>query len=180
VLPASVWAGRVALVACSIDLALRWIIGFDLTDQVELARVSFVFAALAFLVWVYFAAKHLWALNRFSLSPVTCVAYFFVPFVNIYKPFDVLAEILRGSKVKNPRSAQLCWGGFLFSRFAFLSHMSSWVGLGGLIALSAALGGMFWMIGSVSRAQPTLKRKKPAPITVKPKPNHPAWIDIGR
>jgi len=62
--------------------------------------VSFVATAFVFLMWLHRAYRNLPALGATALdtTPGWAVGYFFIPFVNLFKPFQVVKEIWRESK----------------------------------------------------------------------------------
>jgi hypothetical protein len=61
--------------------------------------VIFAATAFAFLMWLHRAYRNLPALGADGLAttPGWAVAYFFIPFVNLFKPFQVVREIWRES-----------------------------------------------------------------------------------
>ncbi|HEV2882508.1 MAG TPA: DUF4328 domain-containing protein [Pyrinomonadaceae bacterium] len=61
--------------------------------------VVFIATAVAFLMWLQRAYSNLHALGavRLYTTPGWAVAYFFIPFVNLVKPFQVMREIWRES-----------------------------------------------------------------------------------
>jgi hypothetical protein len=61
---------------------------------------SLVFAAIFFGVWIHRAAKNLRALGRSGMkfSPGGCVGWFYVPFVNLVRPFRAVSELWRASE----------------------------------------------------------------------------------
>jgi hypothetical protein len=64
-----------------------------------LQLVVFCATALAFSLWLHRAYRNLPALgaDRLDTTPGWAVAYFFIPFVNLYKPFQAVREIWRES-----------------------------------------------------------------------------------
>jgi len=59
----------------------------------------FVATAVAFLMWMHRAYRNLPALGarRLDTTPGWAVGYFFIPFANLFKPFQVVREIWHGS-----------------------------------------------------------------------------------
>ncbi|MDQ1591008.1 MAG: hypothetical protein QOG71_1635 [Pyrinomonadaceae bacterium] len=59
----------------------------------------FIATAIAFLIWVHRAYRNLPALGvrRLDTTPGWAVGYFFIPFANLVKPFQVVREIWHGS-----------------------------------------------------------------------------------
>jgi hypothetical protein len=55
--------------------------------------------AIMFLIWVHRSYKNLSSLNfgKLSTTPGWAVGWFFVPVVSLYRPYKVVAEIMRGS-----------------------------------------------------------------------------------
>jgi len=83
--------------------------------------VSVVASLITFLVWVYAAHANLHALGcpDIKFTPGWAVGWFFVPLLNLFKPYQVVSEIWRGSDpaslLKNiPSSTALIgwWWGF--------------------------------------------------------------------
>jgi len=86
------------------DLGAPYEIGESLTEllYVGVALLQlFVFIATmaAFLLWLHRAYRNLPALGAVKLdtTPGWAVGYFFIPFVNLFKPFQVVKEIWRES-----------------------------------------------------------------------------------
>jgi hypothetical protein len=72
------------------------------------AAISFIqtliqlLTAVLFLVWVYRISKNLKRLNSYStrFSSGWAVAYYFIPFLNLYRPYQVMAEVNEMSSSK--------------------------------------------------------------------------------
>jgi hypothetical protein len=66
--------------------------------------LSMLLAAIFVLIWMHRAATNLHAFHRtgLELSPGWCVGYWFVPFANLYKPFQAMQEIWRASDPQAP------------------------------------------------------------------------------
>jgi hypothetical protein len=60
---------------------------------------SIVLSAVLFGMWIYRAAKNLRALGRrgMKFSPGACVGGFFIPFVNLVRPYRAMSELWRAS-----------------------------------------------------------------------------------
>jgi uncharacterized protein DUF4328 len=115
-----------------------------------LARLVLVavvlFTAVAFLTWIYRAHQNLNALGAVDLqySPGWAVGGFFVPMLNIVRPFQVVAEIWKASGPQATRSGGtawkyaetpifigLWWGSWLLS--GFLSSLSAFMVFGDVV-----------------------------------------------
>ena len=79
--------------------------------------VIFVATAIVFLMWLHRAYRNLPALGATELgtTPGWAVGYFFIPFANLFKPFQVVREIWRES-MPAPESQGNFGGGFAPSR----------------------------------------------------------------
>jgi hypothetical protein len=82
------------------DLDAPYEIGGSLTELLYvgvtlLQLVIFIATAVAFLMWVHRAYRNLPALGAVGLdsTPGWAVGYFFIPFINLVKPFQVVREI---------------------------------------------------------------------------------------
>ena len=82
------------------DLSAPYEAGASLTDLLYLAVamlqfVVFISTMVAFLMWVHRAYRNLPALGAVGLdtTPGWAVGYFFIPIVNLFKPFQVVKEI---------------------------------------------------------------------------------------
>lgn len=74
---------------------------FAISDFVRVLLLVFnIFSLLLFLTWVYFSARFLYAKShgRMAYSPAWCVGWFFVPILNLWKPYKVMREIERRSE----------------------------------------------------------------------------------
>lgn len=80
-----------------------------------LVRLSLVaaglFTAMAFLAWIYRAHQNLKALGALDLnySPGWAVAGFFIPIVNVFRPFQIMTEIWKASGPEATRSGGTAW-----------------------------------------------------------------------
>jgi hypothetical protein len=79
-------------------------VGESATDMLYLGLVLlqvgiFFVTAVVFLMWLHRAYRNLPALGAAGLdtTPGWAVGYFFIPFVNLFKPFQVTSEIWRES-----------------------------------------------------------------------------------
>ena len=64
-----------------------------------LQTTAFLFAAVAFLMWIHRAHSNLPALGarRLQYSPGWTVGYFFIPILNLFRPYQATKEIWKGS-----------------------------------------------------------------------------------
>src|ERR1051325_3280842 len=67
-------------------------------------------AMICFLVWLYQASRNLKLLQSAGMShtPAAAVVSFFVPFMNLYRPYFIMQEIWRGSDARAAGSS-LAW-----------------------------------------------------------------------
>ncbi|HEV2803003.1 MAG TPA: DUF4328 domain-containing protein [Pyrinomonadaceae bacterium] len=67
----------------------------------------FIATAVAFLMWLHRAYRNLRALGAMGLdtTPGWAVGYFFIPILNLFKPFQVMKEIWRNSTPGSERQA---------------------------------------------------------------------------
>ena len=81
-----------------------------------LQTIAVIFAAVAFLMWIHRVHRNLPALGarRLQYSPGWAVGYFFIPILNLFRPYQVTKEIWRGS---DPQAA--------FSEHSGLSEIST-------------------------------------------------------
>jgi len=109
------------------------IAGEALTLLIRLSLIGVaLLTAVAFLFWIYRAHKNLKALGATDLkfSPGWAIGGFFVPILNIVRPYQVVTEIWKASAAGARRSAtlnwtyeqtplfiSLWWGSWLISRF---------------------------------------------------------------
>jgi hypothetical protein len=65
----------------------------------SLGLLAFLVCGIAFVVWLYFAYKILPSLGatRLEYSPAAAAVSFFIPFVNLIRPYQVVSEIWRAS-----------------------------------------------------------------------------------
>jgi hypothetical protein len=98
---AMIWnATIVAMFRGAGDIGAAYEIGESATDMlflglVLLQIVIYFVTAVVFLVWLHGAYRNLPALGAVKLdtTPGWAVGYFFIPFVNLFKPFQVVREI---------------------------------------------------------------------------------------
>jgi hypothetical protein len=97
--------------------------GQDVVDQELAANVSrqqligtaqflvLVISAIAFLIWIHRAHRNLRALGARGLrfTPGWAVGWFFVPLLNLFRPYQVVKEIWRASDPETPSSNGLAW-----------------------------------------------------------------------
>jgi hypothetical protein len=97
--------------------------------------VIFIATAVAFLLWLHRVYRNLPALGaaKPGTTPGWAVGYFFVPFVNLFKPFQVVSEIWRES-TPAPETHEGFGGG------SVQSHTAALVGW----------WWAFWLIASIS------------------------------
>jgi hypothetical protein len=96
---------------------------------VGLAQMVVYFAgAIGFLMWVHRAAKNLRALGATNLefTPGWAVGYYFVPILNLFKPYQAMKEIWRES---DPRLMTYSSKGLKEARLPFLFPLwwSGWI-----------------------------------------------------
>jgi hypothetical protein len=165
--------------------------------------VLIVIVTVLFLMWVYTANKNLRALSGLSMrfTPGWSVGWFFVPFANLFKPYQVLKEIWlvsRGAEQGGVALLGWWWGLWLLSgavgQVAFrlsmsvddvASHMTSMQ----VYAVSDALDGVLFivtlvLVGRVAAAYASTIDETPrtaegagvppAPQTTPPAPSWPA------
>ena len=105
-----------------IDLTEQYENGFlvfsqlaDAEDNQDVAAVFFglaVFAtAVAFLMWIYRASQNLPRLGALGqrFSPRWAVGWWFVPIMFLFRPYQVISEIWRGSSPDSARQPNLDW-----------------------------------------------------------------------
>jgi hypothetical protein len=135
-----------------------------------LGGIAYLASGIVFLIWFHRAHRNLPSLDneRLKYSPGWAVGAWFVPFLNLVRPFQIMVEVWKGSDPKNlannlrdPAHAHgsiligVWWAAFLLQAFASYAHMGpaaapktintlvaiTWIGLGRdlLVALPAAL-----------------------------------------
>jgi hypothetical protein len=159
---------RLAAIAIALSCAMSFVVdvtllrasGADLEADTALALglvggglatiVVALFAAVAYCVWLYAAAKNTRSLGEGFLqaSPGWCVGSFFVPFANLYLPYRAVREIFEasdparfgaGASPKRPGEwiLRLWWGAWIVANI--LGNVSmrlddfSMVGIVGLV-----------------------------------------------
>jgi hypothetical protein len=81
------------------------------------------FEAMVYAIWAYCAYRNLQALRvqGLSMGPWSAFFYFFIPFISIFKPYFVLAEIFRATDPDVDRMANpVTWKQFPTSRMVAL------------------------------------------------------------
>jgi hypothetical protein len=74
---------------------------FAVSDLIRVLHFIFrFFFFVLFLAWIYFSAKFLYLKShgRMQFTPGWCVGWFFVPIMNLWKPYKVVLEIERRSE----------------------------------------------------------------------------------
>lgn len=65
------------------------------------AAIMYVLSGIVALIWIYGAARNAKALRPgFEYTPVWAVGWYFVPFANLYKPYEVVRDIFIASRGK--------------------------------------------------------------------------------
>jgi hypothetical protein len=74
-------------------------------------RALIVATSVAFLIWLYGAYKNLSRLDVSGCrySPLWAVTYFFIPLVNLFRPYQVAQELWKGSGPKVALHDELAW-----------------------------------------------------------------------
>ncbi len=69
----------------------EWFVEIVGVSQVVMPLVTYIF----FFIWIYRTNSNLWALTSEPLrfTPGWCVGWFFVPFLNFFRPYQVMKEI---------------------------------------------------------------------------------------
>ncbi|HET9221289.1 MAG TPA: DUF4328 domain-containing protein [Roseiflexaceae bacterium] len=102
------------------------IAGQDIVDQEVAANDSrqqligiaqilvYILSAIAFLIWIHRAHRNLPALGARGLrfTPGWTVGWFFVPIMNLFRPYQVAKEIWRASDPETASSDGLAWQSF--------------------------------------------------------------------
>jgi hypothetical protein len=88
---------------------------------------SLLAAGIVFLIWFHRACANAWALGAFpmSITPGWAVGGFFVPFLNLVRPFQAMREVWHGSRREQGQGTPLIglwWGTWL------ASGVLGWVG----------------------------------------------------
>jgi hypothetical protein len=179
--------GRVLLVALYGWMAVQlgqFVVGLDYVagDGVNVwfgtSRVVVVMALLAlsvtvvtafiFLFWIHRAMSRARELTpALSITPGWAIGWFFVPVASLWKPYEVMSEIVEGSGGSAPAYAQQTraligwwWGGWIArSFFAVFENFASRAGDGGspintpsvtMIVLASAAGiGSAWALSMI-------------------------------
>ena len=71
-----------------------------------LASVAFIAAVVFFLMWIHRASRNLQSLGAYGqrFSPGWAVGWWFVPIMFFFRPYQVMAEIWRGSNAAMPQA----------------------------------------------------------------------------
>lgn len=115
----------------------------EIDAQALLIRLAQVFivplTAAAFFAWIYRAYKNLKALGATDLkfSPGSAIGSFFIPFLNIVRPYQVVTEIWRASGYEAARSGRASWSHAETPIFIAV-WWGSWLTLGLLGSLGVA------------------------------------------
>jgi Domain of unknown function (DUF4328) len=134
-------ANAVCYIFTGITMISAYVGGVDFTDY--LLRWTFVFFLVSpflfliqiilFCFWIHRANSNARALGaeRMSFTPGWSVGWFFVPIMNIFRPYQVVREIWNssgpsadsgGNDVSAPIVIKVWWGLWLISTFWFRSH----------------------------------------------------------
>ncbi len=124
------FAGLIAVLLASfvstvaeIGLIQRVVDGESVTEQELIANddrqsaigsitlIIYIGLIIAFCMWVHRASKNLAALNVVGqrFSPGWSVGWWFVPIMNLFRPYQVIREICRGSHLQATRQDSLAW-----------------------------------------------------------------------
>ncbi|REJ87998.1 MAG: DUF4328 domain-containing protein [Planctomycetota bacterium] len=81
---------------------------FDFVNRLSMGvtgihQVAFLVSGVAFLNWIYRAHRNLPSLGALELTytPGWTVAYFFIPILNLFRPYQAVVEIMQGSDPGN-------------------------------------------------------------------------------
>jgi len=110
----------------------------------SLQAFAYIITSILFLLWFRRAYQNLSALGAFNLSysPAWAVGGFFVPFLNLVRPFQVMTEVWKASDPEQPAWRQaptsqiIGWWWFLFIGSSILSRVVAEMGSGSDISLS--------------------------------------------
>ena len=80
-------------------------------------------SAVLFLVWFYHSEKHLktMGVSYLNYSPTWAVGGFFVPLLNLVRPYQVMAEVWAGSRYASTPEERRAW-----SETPFWSFVGAW------------------------------------------------------
>lgn len=122
-----------------------------------------VATGVAFLVWLHAARKNLPALGgrEFKFTPGWAVGWFFVPFLNLVRPYQVMSEVWHASDPSGLERDTASDGPAVRNRLAAPALVVWWWGLFLLSNFSGRLGAS--MAGSAS---PTLEQLRQASIVL--------------
>ncbi len=83
----------------------------NLNDMTSFLLLVFVATAIAFLLWVYRASRNLRSLGAAGqrFSPGWAVRWWFVPVMFFFRPYQVMAEIWKGSAARASGEATFDW-----------------------------------------------------------------------
>ncbi len=101
---AQVWLGDTKTLGSGQDLTRIAVLGLSVVGVFVLSIGSWVFVPL----WMHRASANLRGLGRYGMefSPGWCAGWFFVPFANLVKPVQAMAEIWRAS---DPNESEGAW-----------------------------------------------------------------------
>src|SRR4029077_16520575 len=83
-----------------------------LVDLTGLGRfIVSIVAVVAFCMWFYRAYKNLkgWRIPGLKYSPGWAVGYFFIPILNLFRPYQIAQEIWKASDPQVPLEAGFRW-----------------------------------------------------------------------
>lgn len=98
--------------------------------------IFYISASISFLFWIYRVYKNLTFLGNDNLrhSPGWAVGWFFIPIFSLWKPYQVMQEIWKGSspniQIKNPESWRYSKGSYLIPIWWIFHLLSAIVGTG--------------------------------------------------
>jgi hypothetical protein len=158
----------VALQAMQTDVVarqLRYVITPPVAESIPwLQFVAFIVLGMVFLTWVHRLSAQLHAQTEMDMaySPGWAVGWFFVPFANLFKPFQVMNElwVVAHRDAQRKGSVLACfWGlwilGTALQFVRFLWGTGSVLGLIGQLAMLAAPTLLLVMVLRMARAYST-------------------------
>lgn len=153
-----------ANVACNLGLTLAPFATADQTIVVAAAiadLAAFLISVVAFFIWLYrsVAALPKFGIDGFRFTPGWSVGYWFIPFLNVIRCTEILRALGQATdrlqaKDKQGKAAPMAVGWFwcqaasgLFGRLTSVASDPS------AILLSAALGGLLWLVAGTLLAE---------------------------
>lgn len=119
-------------------------------------------AIVTFFVWLHEAAVTVRGRPGITMTPFATIAWFFVPFVNLWLPFRAIADIARASHPRLSRETPAwirVWQGLLFFVVVLQvianATQSAFIGLA---VIFAWLGLCVAVIGTIRALEPNLAR----------------------